>query len=173
VSAFHDPRDHAIVPVLEAAFEPILGELRALASADFAESPDSLTTVAGGYDERGWHYFGLFGAGADFAANRRRCPATTRVCSEVPSLLNAGFSLFRPGTHLYPHRGELANVLRCHLGLTVPLGDLGLRIAGETRAWRPGHCLVFDDTSEHEAWNHGDGDRVVLIVTFERNSSGG
>jgi hypothetical protein len=25
---------------------------------------------------------------------------------------------------------------------------------------------VFDDTFEHEAWNHGDGDRVVLLLTF-------
>jgi hypothetical protein len=25
---------------------------------------------------------------------------------------------------------------------------------------------VFDDTFEHEAWNHGDGERVVLLVTF-------
>ena len=168
MSAFHDPLDYAIVPVLEAAFEPILAELRDLASGDFAESPDSLTTVARGYDERGWRYFGLFGAGADYAANRRRCPATARVCGAVPGLLNAGFSLFRPGTHLYPHRGELANVLRCHLALVVPRGDVGLRIGAETRAWQPGRCLVFDDTSEHEAWNHGDGDRVVLIVTFER-----
>jgi aspartyl/asparaginyl beta-hydroxylase (cupin superfamily) len=27
-----------------------------------------------------------------------------------------------------------------------------------------GKCLVFDDYFEHEAWNHADGDRIVLIV---------
>jgi beta-hydroxylase len=61
-------------------------------------------------------------------------------------------------------------VLRCHLGLEIPSGDLGLRIGGETRVWQPGKCLVFDDTAEHEAWNHTDADRVVLIVTFERRA---
>ena len=83
-------------------------------------------------------------------------------------MLNAGFSLFRPGTHLYPHSGEIPNVLRCHLPLVVPVGDQGLRIGGETRVWQPGKCLVFDDTFEHEAWNRGDGDRVVLLVKFAR-----
>ena len=29
---------------------------------------------------------------------------------------------------------------------------------------RQGTCLVFDDFFEHEAWNHTDEDRVVLIV---------
>lgn len=168
---FHDPRHFEIATTLETAFGAILGELRALSSGDFAESPDSLTTVAGGYDETGWRYFALFGDGADCEAHRRRCPETTRVCRAIAGLRNAGFSLFRPGTHLYPHRGELAGVLRCHLGLIVPRGDVALRIGGETRAWSAGRCLVFDDTSEHEAWNHGDGERVVLIVTFDRPAS--
>ncbi len=31
-----------------------------------------------------------------------------------------------------------------------------LRVANEVRAWKEGKCLVFDDTSEHEAWNLSD-----------------
>lgn len=171
MSAFHDPREFETARVLESNFAKILGELRALALDDFVESPDSLTTVDGAYDERGWRAFALFGDAAECAANRLRCPATASICREIAGLRNAGFSLFRPGTHLYPHRGELAGVLRCHLGLVIPSGDLGLRIAGETRVWRPGKCLVFDDTAEHEAWNHTGSDRVVLIVTFEKSGT--
>ena len=172
VSAFHDPREFAFVPLLEAAFEAVLAELRALEPGDFMESPDSLTTVAGGYDETGWRYFALHGDGVRLDEHRRRCPTTARVCAAVPGLVNAGFSLFRPGTHLYPHRGERRGVLRCHLPLVVPKGDVGLRFGGETRTWRAGECLVFDDTFEHDAWNHTDGDRVVLLVTFERDAGG-
>ena len=167
VSAFRDPGGLDFVPVLESAFESILAELLTLERAAFPESPDSLTVVRDGHDERGWRYFGLYGEGADLDANRRRCPETARVCASVPRLVNAGFSLFLPGTHLYPHHGELRGVLRCHLALVVPGGDVGLRSGGETRRWQPGRCLVFDDTIEHEAWNHGGGERVVLIVTFE------
>jgi beta-hydroxylase len=81
-------------------------------------------------------------------------------------MVNAGLSLLRPGTHLEPHRGELGGVLRCHLALRVPVGDCGISGDGETRRWAQGCCLVFDDRLEHEAWNRGDGDRVVLLVTF-------
>jgi beta-hydroxylase len=102
------------------------------------------------------------------AANRARCPATVRACSAVPGLVNAGFSLLQPGTHLYPHRGEMTGVLRCHLPLVVPAGDVALRIGGAVHRWLPGRCVVFDDTFEHEAWNRGAGDRVVLLVTFAR-----
>lgn len=164
---FHDPRSFAFVPGLEAACEDVRAELGALGESAFAPSPDSLTTVRDGYDETGWLSYDLWGNG-DLEPNRARCPRTARLCAGVPGMVNAGFSMLRPGTHLYPHRGELAGVLRCHLPLLVPDGDLGLSIGGETRVWQPGRCLVFDDTTEHEAWNRGDGDRVVLLVTFRR-----
>jgi len=163
---FHDPHSFPFVPALEAAFAAVLAELDALESSRFAVSPDSLTRVADGYDETGWLYFDLFG-GAATDEHRALCPATARACAAVPGMRNAGFSMLRPGTHLWPHRGELPGVLRCHLPLWVPAGDLGLRSGTETRTWVPGRCLVFDDTCEHEAWNRGDGERVVLLVTFE------
>lgn len=166
MSAFRDPLEFAFVPRLEARTAELRAELEALPRARFEESLDSLTTVSGVYDERGWRYFDLYGSG-DFEANRARCPLAAAACADVPGMVNAGFSLFEPGTHLYPHRGELEGVLRCHLPLVVPAGDQGLRAAGEARAWQPGRCLIFDDRVEHEAWNHGDGDRVVLLVTFE------
>lgn len=169
--AFHDPSEFPFVPALEAAFRAIRAELRALGDAAFVECPDSLTTRADGYDETGWLYYALHGEGAP-EEHRERCPATSRACAAVPNMQNAGFSRFRPGTHLFPHRGELTGVLRCHLPIVVPRdgsgegSTAGLRVAGETRRWKPGRCLVFDDTHEHDAWNHGDEDRVVLLVTF-------
>lgn len=169
---FHDASAFAFVPMLEAAFPAVLAELRALDPGAFVESPDSLTTAAGGYDERGWRWYALFGGDDAFAddafaaANRARCPATARACASVPGLVNAGFSSFAAGTHLYPHRGEIQGVLRCHLPLLVPAGDVGLRIGERVHRWQPGRCVVFDDTFEHDAWNRGDGERVVLLVTF-------
>jgi aspartyl/asparaginyl beta-hydroxylase (cupin superfamily) len=53
------------------------------------------------------------------------------------------------------------------LGLVVPPGCL-LRVAGETRAWQEGRCLIFDDTLEHEAWNNSDQPRGVLLLDFLR-----
>jgi aspartate beta-hydroxylase len=50
----------------------------------------------------------------------------------------------------------------CHLPLIVP-EDCALVIGGESRAWREGETVAFDDTYEHEAWNRGSRTRVVLI----------
>lgn len=167
MSARHDAAAFPFTRALEAAFPIVLAELRALGGDAFVESPDSLTTVADGYDERGWRWFALAGAGGgSLAANRARCPATAAAVDAVPGLVNAGFSLLQPGTHLYPHRGELTGVLRCHLPLVVPPGDVALRLGDAVHRWEEGRCLVFDDTVEHEAWNRAASDRVVLLVTF-------
>lgn len=48
--------------------------------------------------------------------------------------------------------------------------DCTLRVGDETRQWREGKTLVFDDTVTHEAWNHGPSDRVVLLFDFARPS---
>lgn len=167
---FHDPSKFSFVPLFEASTAVIRSELDQLDLEEFTESPDSLTTVANGYDERGWRAYALLGDGVDEHRAGQRCPATVRICRGVPGLVNAGFSLFRPGTHLYPHRGERTGVLRCHLPLVVPRGDVGLRFGEVVRTWEVGRCLVFDDTHEHDAWNHTNEDRVVLIVTFAREA---
>lgn len=164
-SAFHDPHRFPFVGPLEARFESIRDELLALGPEDFPESPDSLGERPGGFDERGWRWYALCGEGAR-QENRERCPGTVAACEVVPGLVGAGFSRFLPGTHLEPHHGELQGVLRCHLPLVVPEGDLGLRFGEEVRVWRPGECLVFDDGLVHDAWNRGAGPRDLLLLTF-------
>ncbi|MBX3461551.1 MAG: aspartyl/asparaginyl beta-hydroxylase domain-containing protein [Planctomycetes bacterium] len=164
--AFHAPAGFGFVAALEAAFAAVRAEALALRDDEWVEAPDSLTSVDGVYDERGWRWYPLVGTPGAGEARRARCQATVAACAAVPGLVNAGFSRFLPGTHLYPHRGELAGVLRCHLGLVVPEGEVGIRFGGEVRRWQEGRCLVFDDGFEHEAWNHAASPRDVLLVTF-------
>jgi len=82
----------------------------------------------------------------------------------------AFFSILAPGKHLPPHRGPFKGVLRYHLGLIVPKPEVscGIRVADETRHWKEGESLVFDDTYMHEAWNNTNRDRVVLFMDFVR-----
>ena len=162
---FRDSRQFPFTTALEAASSELVAELASLDPAAFEESPDALSVAAEGFDERGWMYLELSGR-AGLEANRALAPRAAAAAQAVPDMINAGLSLLRPGTHLEPHRGELAGVLRCHLALRAPRGDCALAGGGQTRRWEPGRCLSFDDTIEHEAWNHGDSDRVVLLVTF-------
>jgi ornithine lipid ester-linked acyl 2-hydroxylase len=166
--SLYEARAFRFTAVLESHFADLRAELLQVGTQGFADSPDSLTTVEHGYDERGWKAVALFGPGdaGVLAHNRATFPRAAAACGLVPNLANASLSLFAPGTRLYPHCGELDGVLRCHLPLLVPSGDVGLRIDGQVVRWVEGQCVVFDDRFEHEAWNLGDGERVVLLVTF-------
>jgi aspartyl/asparaginyl beta-hydroxylase (cupin superfamily) len=75
---------------------------------------------------------------------------------------NAMFSLLAPNTAIPPHVGVNNARLVVHLPLIVPDG-CWFRVGAETRHWRRGEILVFDDTIEHEAMNPSDELRVVLI----------
>ena len=96
------------------------------------------------------------------------CPVTTGGIEAHGAMRTlAGLiyvSRMRAGTHIAAHRGPTNVRLRCHLGITVPSGDCAIRVDDEVRRWTEGQCLIFDDHFEHEAWNHTDEDRVVLIV---------
>jgi aspartyl/asparaginyl beta-hydroxylase (cupin superfamily) len=81
------------------------------------------------------------------------------------------FSLLKPGTHIAPHHGMLNTRLICHVPLFAP-GGCGLRVGNETREWRLGETLIFDDSFEHEAWNRGAETRVVLLFEIWRPEIG-
>lgn len=87
-----------------------------------------------------------------------------RISVRAPSIL---FSRLSPGAHIPPHHGIMNARLICHLPLIVPPG-CGFRVGGEVRQWREGELLVFDDTVEHEAWNSGGSDRIILIFDVWR-----
>ena len=83
-------------------------------------------------------------------------------------------SLLAPGTHIAPHCGPTNHRLRLHLALSVPPAradteatpreTIGIRVGNETRRWRTGSALLFDDSFEHEVWNRAGAPRLVLIV---------
>ena len=81
------------------------------------------------------------------------------ISVRAPNIL---FSKLSAGARIPPHHGMINTRLVCHLPLIVPPG-CGFRVGGEMRQWEVGQLLIFDDTIEHEAWNDGDSDRVILI----------
>ena len=116
----------------------------------------------------GWDGYYFYRHGTRRDGNHLACPATSweidrlplaRVRDHGPEVL---FSVFKPGTHLLPHRGVTNTRVVGHLPLIIPK-DCALNVGGELHAWRQGRVVVFDDTYEHEAWNRSSEPRVVLI----------
>lgn len=156
---FHRNEDFPFAGLLERAWTRIRAECEALEREEFAAWHEH-----GLYLGR-WDVYGLYLHGRPILENAVFCPVTTALLHDVPGLTMAGFSRLAPGTRIAPHVGYTDTVLRLHLGLFVPDG-CGLRVGAETRGWAEGHSLIFDDTVEHEAWNRGDRDRLVLLVDF-------
>jgi len=87
-----------------------------------------------------------------------------RIPNSAPTVM---FSLLRAGARINAHTGIHNTRLTCHLPLIVPPG-CRFRVGNEVREWEEGKLLVFDDSIEHEAWNDGAEDRVVLIFDIWR-----
>jgi beta-hydroxylase len=168
-AVYLDPTQFPFTATLEASWALVLGELERLPRGNFMAWPDRYLYGRPEQQQygKGWDVFGLYAFGTPIKRNCSLCPETTGLVETIPGLTTAGFSWLEPGTHIKPHVGYASNVLRCHLGLIVP-PNCALRVGPDTRSWEPGKCLVFDDTTEHEAWNRSDRARVVLIIDFTR-----
>jgi aspartate beta-hydroxylase len=173
-SAYFDPALFGWIEALQDATDAIRGELEQLLPspsgrervfANEALEAENLRNAAGPAVWNGY-YFYRHGIRRD--ENCARCPATARALDALPlsAIRDHGpevlFSVFTPGTHLKPHRGVTNTRAVGHLPLIIP-EDCALRVGGEVHEWREGRVVVFDDTYEHEAWNHSQSTRVVLI----------
>jgi len=157
---WHEPRDFPIVAYLESHFSEIRAEL--LAITDFHAESERIGRTGD------WDVAFLYERGRRHDDVCAACPVTTRGIETHPTVRTmAGLiyvSRLRAHTHIDAHRGPTNVRVRCHLGIEVPAGDCAIRVGDDTRRWVEGRCLVFDDYFEHEAWNHTDQDRLVLIV---------
>lgn len=177
---FYDRADFPWAASLEQDTAAIREELRGILSAGgrFAPymqpSPDRPAFDTNGLlNDPSWSACHLIRNGEEVAANAELCPVTMNALRRLPLCRVPGrtptalFSLLRPGTHIPPHHGFLNTRLICHLPLIVPPA-CALRVGNETRPWREGEVVIFDDTMEHEAWNRSSELRVVLLFDIWR-----
>jgi ornithine lipid ester-linked acyl 2-hydroxylase len=170
---FYEPADFPWIPAIEAGWKTIRAELDAvLARRDALPNFQDISTDQYRLtDDDRWKTYFFYGYGFRSDANCARCPETTRLVEAIPGMQTAMFSILAPGKRIPPHDGPYKGVLRYHLGLIVPdapVEQVGIRVGDETRGWREGASLVFDDTYEHSAWNDTDETRVVLFVDVVR-----
>jgi aspartyl/asparaginyl beta-hydroxylase (cupin superfamily) len=177
---YYDPADFDWVPAVEAATDAIRAELMTL----LAERRDGFRPYLQGdrnkarmdenrlLDSADWSALFLCENGARDEAMIARCPATWAAMQQAPMPRIAMsptvmFSLLKPGAWIAPHTGMFNTRLVCHLPLIVPPG-CRFRVGNDTREWREGKLFIFDDTIQHEAWNDGDQERIVLIFDIWR-----
>jgi hypothetical protein len=166
---------------VEAAAETMTAELQAFQGASGESFTPYLVTdptrprgeFHGLLDNPDWSTLYIWQQGGPVAGVADAFPGTLaalqgvdmpQITVRAPSIL---FSRLSAGARIPPHHGMLNARLICHLPLIVP-ERCGFRVGGETREWRTGELLIFDDSVEHEAWNDGTGDRTILIFDIWR-----
>ena len=163
--SFYDPSEFEWAKALEDAFPVIKDELMQVLASDgagfrayVAENQKRLA---------GWNTFDLFFYGKKFEENCARVPRTMAILESLPRFErdHIMFSALNPHARIAPHVGPMNGIIRAHLPLVVPEGCF-IRVGPDERTWREGKLLVFDDSFEHEVFNHGDGVRIVLFMNF-------
>jgi aspartate beta-hydroxylase len=173
---FFERGDFPWLDAVEAATEDIRAELMTVLVSDRAGLEPYIAYSEGVplnqwkelNKSRRWSAYYLWNQGVPQPAHLARCPRTVTALKGVPQCEvkarapTVYFSILEPGTRIPPHTGVTNTRLIVHLPLIVPPG-CGFRVGGESREWIPGKAWVFDDTIEHEAWNHSDAPRAILI----------
>jgi aspartyl/asparaginyl beta-hydroxylase (cupin superfamily) len=179
---FYDPSLFSWAAGVEAASDLIKAELQELKSQNASEFRAYIKTDQGSGPLGGnkalinnddWSILPLCENGWLSPKMIERCPHTWRAILEAPIPRISGwgptvvFSMLKAGARIAPHTGMFNTRLICHLPLIVPTG-CRFRVGNEVREWEEGKLMIFDDTIEHEAWNEGPDDRIVLIFDIWR-----
>ncbi|CCW18664.1 similar to beta-hydroxylase [Sphingobium indicum BiD32] len=177
--AFYERAEFDWIAPIEAMTGDIVAELDAVRAgapdfAPYVETPSNGPAPNNPLrDDPSWGAYYFWQGGAPVADHAARCPAVMAALALAPMPVITGrspmalWSLLKPGTHIQPHHGLLNTRLICHLPILTPDG-CALRVGAETRAWRQGEMLIFDDSVEHEAWNRGIETRIVLLFEIWR-----
>ncbi|MEQ1687286.1 MAG: aspartyl/asparaginyl beta-hydroxylase domain-containing protein [Sphingopyxis sp.] len=176
--AFYERHEFDWVTDFEAQADTLLNEFRSLAEDAQAFIPYVLRSASRPapnnhlLEDAAWGAAYLWRDGAITDLGQRVTQTMAALAHTPQPVITrrspmALYSRLMPGTHIKPHFGMLNTRLICHLPLIVPEG-CGLRVGHETREWRYGEMLVFDDSMEHEAWNRGTSERTILLFEIWR-----
>ncbi|MEU2718001.1 aspartyl/asparaginyl beta-hydroxylase domain-containing protein [Streptomyces sp. NPDC007205] len=168
---WHDPRAHpeliSVVEALESAHPVIKDELKSaweVRREAFSDYDHYLTR------QENWQALYLYRNGAMVEEAAATVPTAYKVLKEsavdtekICPLLESHFSTLLPGASIAPHCDLWNFSINLHLAVDIPAG-CSLTVAGATRTWQEGHCLLFDYSFEHAARNDGDRPRTCLLV---------
>ncbi|MFI6549428.1 aspartyl/asparaginyl beta-hydroxylase domain-containing protein [Streptomyces prunicolor] len=168
---WHDPYAYPellpVVEALESAHPAVKEELNSawtVRREAFSDYEHYLTR------QEDWQALYLYRGGNLVEESADTVPTAYKVLKEfavdtgtICPLLESHFSTLLPGASIAPHCDLWNFSINLHLAVDIPDG-CSITVAGQTRTWREGCCLLFDYSFEHEARNDGKRPRTCLLV---------
>lgn len=167
--SFIDPSRFAWTKMLEEHTDEIREDFLRLWNQEAADnidvtvlSEEQLPVVG----QKQWYSIPFYIWGAKFNRMHELAPTTGKLLEQVPDITTANFSILKPGAHIKPHYGVINGYIRYHLGIIVPDDptQCTFKVRDTVYHWKEGESMIFDHRHRHEAWNHSDTTRVVLLV---------
>ena len=159
---WYDPQEFSIARELESRFSEIKREALNVKPDYYFEEAENVARTGS------WQVCILYEQGRKNESVCIQCPVTTAILDGSKSVRKTAgltyFSKMDPRTQVAAHQGQSNIRLRCHLALSIPIGDCAIRVDNQIHPWTEGKCIIFDDTFEHEVWNRTDEARLVLLV---------
>lgn len=111
-------------------------------------------------------YF-LYGSDYKAELNCARCPITTQLIEKIPGMTDAYFSFLGPGKRIPEKKGSFKGLVRYQMGVKVTSSDkqCGINVDGQTRYWKEGVSLAFDNTYPYEVWNNSN--QIVVVLSID------
>ncbi|WP_335939339.1 aspartyl/asparaginyl beta-hydroxylase domain-containing protein [Streptomyces sp. PTD5-9] len=168
---WHDPRSDPGIASLVEALEGAHGAISAeherawrTKRAAFSDYEHYLTR------QDDWQSLYLYRDGELMAESAEIAPTAFDIVKNVAvghglicPLLESHFSTLLPGTRIAPHCDLWNFSINLHFAVDIP-DDCDITVAGETRVWEEGRCLLFDYSFEHHAENRGNRPRTCLLA---------
>ncbi len=97
---------------------------------------------------------------------KQRFPETSRVIESLGfRVLAADFLSMEAGSRLPIHTDGTNLIIACHLGINGA-EHCALSVMAKHEDIYPGKIVFFDQSFPHTAWNHGNRQRVVLLLSL-------
>ncbi len=162
--------------VLEDAFEAIRDEFLAIGSRAAAHEGPYLGVVPAELGDEwqpisassNWSSLFLYRNATANPEVLDLVPRTWEAMQQVPTVKVGGnpteilFSILKGKQRIPPHYGLANTATTVHLPLVIS-EEAALRVTDTVHEWHEGEVFAFDDSFEHESWNHGESTRVNVL----------
>jgi aspartyl/asparaginyl beta-hydroxylase (cupin superfamily) len=120
--------------------------------------------------DKDWQTIGLIAWAMPLLKKQKYFPRTMKILKKNPNIITFSFNKLEPNSVIKPHCGDCNGTYRIHIGLDVPSGlpDCGFRVKEKKMEWQYGKAFGFIDAFEHEAWNHTNQPRYIILLDIIR-----